>query len=1517
MRAFLLGWLRLSAAIVASGLLLLPMFFLGAWGAYYILQCAYLLTAPGVPVRFAYTGAEGQVMVQADAYFLDLANQSVIVRGLQVREGDEKAPVAFVERLEVRWDRPVVRVGVRRAWAKVERTGDRSFSFQRLLPPEREPAEAVPYVVKIEELSVDFRDSFGAPALDQHAIINFLRIEGSGQTFLARAEVELTGIGALPIQANADQAGTLAFSTTLQGASIAKLIPHLERWVDLETLNPYRPISADRIVATGPVSIRIPRRADAQFAARLSGNISGANVRGWVSNGDIQYSGELHGSDARLRFALSESQREFHYQGNLSFAGGFSAAGNVVASADRPASLWKALAELVPPEISFRRAHFDGAVSVSSGKSQVGGRVKANSLTVQGEHFRNADFMVLLRPEGVVATRARALWNSERIAGAIALRFATGKLSGFAESANIDVAHLARRFDTEGIGGSGAIQAIFGGTSKRPLVELATTGSAWLDRSDHGRTELGKFDGRGTLQGSQFAVHRFSVAGPNGAAYLEGKFNLTTQSVALNAVAGGLELNAWNSELGGLAFGSASLTGTLKNPEYSGKAQVYAAKYDDKEIPIVYVVFSGDRDRVLARDAVALVGASAVRGSATIDLSNNAIEGVFSAHGISIGDWLGDEFAGLAQADRIVVSGTLSDPVVRADVLAKEFLLSGTSIDEFRAKVSYKDDQLSLDSASVRIGEGIVELGGSYHFARELGSVTARFGALPLQRINITDRDLSFAGELQGDIALTIGPNGPTKGAGNLSFVDLGINGESIGDGNASVTLDEKVWSGSAEIGGVNPPRFISISDARYAIETNAIEGRVQALGIALRDVVRAVGKITKDLPPEVQPYVASARGEIAASAIVSGTLEFPEIRAESLLLSELMIAGRDAGSIEASGSWKTGFWEISSLLWTSEEQRLSAKGTVDESGPINVEGELFNFELSWLDLLTSSLSSYVGKADMSFVANGATVNPQVLASLSVKDFGYLRAEGTKQTLPLSASLDTIEIIDKQFRAAGAIAYEDFSGTIDASGPLESLGGKREGLEPIVAKLELRERNLQEFTNVLQWMDPARTAGTIAGQLVYRGFFDDYTVDGGVELRGASLAAKGVDTFFINLTGSLGIRKDRATLAVSGKSSSGGSIAIDVSGELPRTLEGLNSIEDVLASIGLSGSLQADGFAVVQDARDRSKRMMGKATGQLDIRGSLLAPVIGGMPDAPIRLAGVDVNVPTEFRQQEAQATPLIDPRFESIRIVTSDPAVVKTSNVDLVLQMSASLTGTLSVPDLLATMEVQSGRLTLPTSRIRLEPGGSLRFAYLASQSSDPSARLDVNLEGNTFVSALKYSDTVERYRIDLEITGNILEEGGLVLRATSDPPGLSQDEILALIGQASLIASLTDTALTRRFGSGFREAIYTLAIPNLLNPVTERIAYNLGLDYLNIEYNAFDKATVVAAKSLGHGFTLFGRRQLFDPTTGKQKYELKLTYRIPVRTSEFARLAVGIGFDQDRPWKLTLDYSKRFFGF
>lgn len=363
----------------------------------------------------------------------------------------------------------------------------------------------------------------------------------------------------------------------------------------------------------------------------------------------------------------------------------------------------------------------------------------------------------------------------------------------------------------------------------------------------------------------------------------------------------------------------------------------------------------------------------------------------------------------------------------------------------------------------------------------------------------------------------------------------------------------------------------------------------------------------------------------------------------------------------------------------------------------------------------------------------------------------------------------------------------------------------------------------------------------------------------------------------------------------------------------------------------ISGSLTLDALRIRQDGFqfgtdppqpnayvDATFTTVDKSFGNpstIKISGTTLKPLIDGQ----VLIEALDSAIPTFGAQSGGSDNPTFDPRFALGFKFGALPnsgrpefAHLKAATSDLYLSGSANLNGALSKPDLQSSFIVERGTLRLPGGLIRLDQGGTLSLDFRSG--TEEAAALSANLVGRTRVTSLRNGNVPERYEITLGITGNLLAPSGLILDASSDPPDLTKERIIALLGQTDLLQSLFGQDRST-FNKDLQNAVTSYALPTLLGGVTDSLARGLGFEYLSLDYNAVENASLSFARSFGNGFFAIGRRQISEPLPGQPLiYDFRLAYRPRKGTDLVKALSFSLGTDQNVPFKIAVDYSTKF---
>lgn len=1481
----------------------------------YAFACFERLRAPGEPVKFTYESAEGRlVVVRAESYAIDVETRTLRVYRARLDDAAGEAMLR-AESLRLEYKNPGIDLYITGVRGRVERLPEGKYSFEEFLPKRRETEGETPFRAYLRDVRLVYVDATEMPRLPLEVSTPNLKVEGIGTRMVGAAALSIAGVGTVPLRLGISPSG-VDLEAGLKEADLAPLLPHARRWVDAQTLKDWSPADAGVLVASGPIRLSVPREGRMLLAGELDLRAEKLTLTDILQGGSARIAARFSESGADLEGTVEEAGRRAKFDGAIAFGERWSLVGIAQATADSDDRVWTPLRKLLPAEVRFAGVDWDGRIAWVNDRFEASGTLSARSATWQGETIRDSKWEFGFDGNLLSATTRSVRWAGIYFAAGIRYDLEREKLSGWAKAERTDLGALARRFDAKGLAGSVSLQAVLTGTPSKPIVDIAAQGQAVYQAEGERPRYLGLFDARAQLDRARLSVNRFALTGASGAVSGYGTWSLEGKGLTGKVYGGGLDFREIHPDLSGTGFFEANLGGTSANPLLTGRVEAYGLSTHGVEIPVANADFALDRKGVVAPRFAASVGASDAEGEAMLVFESKKIEGRFQAKRIQLEDWFGSDVAGVADVHEGTLGGTLDQPRFAARLEAGGLRVQGVDAEKATGRIEGTLDAIDLAEGRIEFAaDQSIDLAGNYDIRAKKGRASGSFAGLPLDRIPLRSEQVALAGSAKGTFSVEADESGLTTARAQLGVADVQVNQVSLGAGEASLELEEGLWSATAQIGAMD--RYFLLSPATYDATTKRLGAKVEAYNFPIETITDMFDRELAKLPEDTQRVAKTVAGRVSGTIEIEGDAGNPDVRLNDVSAGQLSIEGRSAGRVTVDAERKDGVWEIERADWDEglegeTKAVLRASGTIDEDGPLAVRGDLQNFDISWLHTLVPALPPLIGSAGFAFVLGGETKSPDLVeSSLTTQGLGYVDSDGKRQVLPINLLISDLTVLSGILTANGFVSYMDFSGKIEARAPIGALA-KGDNAERAKVTVTANPRSLVDLEETFSWLDDQRSTGNIGASIVLEGVPGDYHATADLITDG-TIAAKGLDTTLQGLQVVADYRQGLLEFGATTKSSEGGTLEIEGVSRLAAWPGGQFDLRDWLAQSPLLGTIKIDGVSFAQDPESRANRIMATADGSIGIAGNLLEPRLQGLANEPIRVSGVDVTMPSEFGESTATQAPFINPRFDRIAMVLDGPAYVRTSTASLQLGGSGAITGSLQYPGLTAGLVVEKGVFRLPTNRVELEPGGRLDFAYRTGPYIEPSATLDVRLEGRTSVSARRFGDTIERYDVTLVLRGDLLQTGGVNITASSDPPDLSQEQILSILGQKDLIESFARATL-RPTGAAAQELVLGYFLPNLVTPLTEGLASGLALDYVSIEYNPFDQTVITAAKTIAKGLTILARRQVNALPGEKPRYELKLMYRPPFRNWIIGRSRFGIGLDQDRPWKITFEYGIRF---
>jgi len=441
-----------------------------------------------------------------------------------------------------------------------------------------------------------------------------------------------------------------------------------------------------------------------------------------------------------------------------------------------------------------------------------------------------------------------------------------------------------------------------------------------------------------------------------------------------------------------------------------------------------------------------------------------------------------------------------------------------------------------------------------------------------------------------------------------------------------------------------------------------------------------------------------------------------------------------------------------------------------------------------------------------------------------------------------------------------------------------------------------------------------------------------FTTPPSPNLPGGSTAPSTIDTYLKNINATVTFDQTHAVVqSFTGDSSVKGSFAVTGGA----TFGGP-------ANLDLQLALKA--FQINEHSRQSlmsrlyASAAQGTLNGTVAITGPITAPLFSNSDERPIALTAATLGLPSP---QPATPGPTptyaVDPHFDlhfSLGTQRNPVSVKKPPLISADVYGTADVGGRLSAPELYAPLVINRGSVILFGPVLRITPGGTvaLRYPVTNPDTSPDQPRYimseDVNLVATTTVSAnlnqvsqytespnlntaalagsaasgaLSNADTQRtQYHITVAVEGPLSNPD---MRYTSDPY-LDKQQILGLLTPQSELMGILRGGNGDAVASELTQAINSVGVGMLLNPVESNIAAALGLSSFVIDYSPDAPVAVTLVAPLGHRFEAsfqraFGARapSAVNNLTGNPLFVVKLSYKI----TNLLRLSVSTDDQQN----------------
>ena len=1484
-----------------------------------MLDCIRTLEAPGVPIEFSFETNAGNLTLSADAYSLSPQRGALHVVRPQLRDqsGRVIAKLDTLEATNLRWlggSNQVIKIHGSGLEGQLVRRKDGRFDFQSYFSPGKSSKGSIPFDISIDKATVQFTDQTGTHPWSCSIRAPHTTVAGLGQDWVANTSMTLSQVGEVSTRIQSVSGEGVLVAGRTQSVQVATVAQHFAEGLRLPKLDGIGSASCSSLVAKGPFQVFVPVGKRPEFSASVEAQATNVSYKGFSAK-NASFSGRITTDGVAGSLSLSEGATSATFQGAASWIGNSQAGGTLIVNAPDVQTLPTWAKPFIPKRSEFQGGAFRGWLTIhSASQYHLSGDVEAQSATFEGQHIERARIALEVQPDRVVLDVRNALLSNQPINGILTIDPKTKAIIGSATARSIDLAAAGPLMGVNEVAGQASLSLLIDGTMQEPGIEFVTRGQGIATVLKSHTFSLGQFEVAGRYANKSLTLTRGVFNTPEGLVVAQGSLG-STGNLGVQLTGRGVLLAAYDPRLSGEANLSAKINGTIKDPVVRGRVECYDVTYKTKTVPALVADIRVDQLSADVSNLQAARGTASLSGSGHVQFRSGALDGHLSIRDVQLADWLNDEFVGVVDLPGATIGGTLSHPTVNGDISGTSLVVRGVKVDKLSGSVQLDGTTVSVHGLKMAGADGTLTASGSYAFDQKVGTITASASGLTLDKFGAAlGTPLTIHGSLSGAAVITVRGNNYVAGKLSGQINGAMVNGSKLGDGTWALESDGNIITGDMSIGDAD--RYIKMNHVTYDPDRKKATGELQVQHIPAEEVISTAMEYLPNLSVESKQTLQDLTGSLSLDCTFQGTEEDPALDLRRLTVDNVTFRKQPVGDISANVNLGSHKWTVHTLTLDHGPATISMSGTVDEKGETHIDATKTNrFDLAKLSLFDTRISRLTGTAKLWFTVDGPTKSPRIVASLNLdnilappgmaapeaNDDRYLRVEFDKIVI------DPSNLTGPSAELTGDYFYKAFKGTITATGPFE-YPFKIPTDKPVKAKITLEKSDLTNIGQLLGGLDTARTSGLTEGSVTVTGKADALQVTGEINLNAEALSFIGMDDIVKNARATLTLSNTSLDLFAHGEPIRGGIFHAEAS--VP--FKNLSQVKDQVQQYGVNSLMDS---TIVGDLTLSNSQFRQRLLGQSSVAGTFVSNIrIAGSVRNPnvtgtISVSDGDVTLKTLTSPTQVNDRRAIDPTF-NVSLTMENPTRLRSSTADMMMLGKGTLQGSLQSPKVEADLNVEKGSIRLPASLLRIEQGGTVKVAYGTLGTSKPSAIVD--MEGTTSVTAARYGDAdVQRYDITLGIKGDLLQDNGLTLTPSSDPPDLPPDRILAILGQADLIQSFSTTG---KESTAIQTAMLS-SVPMLLDPYTDQVAKGLGLDFLNLEYNSFDLASVAFGKLLGSGFSIEGSRQLSEPPPGfPSRYDVRLVYRPRRFPGALRRVRFFVGSDQDRPWKIGLEYGVRF---
>ena len=400
--------------ITGAAFLIGPPLIILLWGGFYFYSSITRLFHLKMPVQLSYKASGGTYLLKTDQLSFDVFTKQLKLKNSVLEDPRHRRIFSSQESL-IRWNEKLD-IDLKGVYVFIERSA-LGLSLKEAIPVSEEHAKPTPFSIHADVVDARYIDQLGQ-SLYETATLRKLHLDGFGQNWIAKAEVEMPKMGQFPFFIENSETRGIGIKMKLHQANAADILPHLKRWLPEHDAHHLKDVSFGFSSLTGPIWLVFPVGAIPIIYAQLKGELKEVNYKGILEKTSLLVDSTWGDHYLRADFEARKGAEKVHFNGAASWGNELGLAGQCDVFVSNEKKIPDVFRHTLPKNFHFKDTTLHSWISWSNFGPELVGTVVSKSADWNDQVAKELKTNIFLESQKLAAELTQGSWKGAKASGA-------------------------------------------------------------------------------------------------------------------------------------------------------------------------------------------------------------------------------------------------------------------------------------------------------------------------------------------------------------------------------------------------------------------------------------------------------------------------------------------------------------------------------------------------------------------------------------------------------------------------------------------------------------------------------------------------------------------------------------------------------------------------------------------------------------------------------------------------------------------------------------------------------------------------------------------------------------------------------------------------------------------------------------------------------------------------------------------------------------------------------------------